>query len=165
MKRYGIFLTAALIFILAGCNSGDGKKGREPDRQETVAMEENTEEGNTEEQVETGSDEEKADALLFAEKVVSAVQERDLDALISLSSFPVYISSVETNNGVVESIEEFAELEPALIFTDGFVEAIASYDLKEIKKIKAGYVLGDGKPNVIFTDKDGAFVITDINIE
>lgn len=100
----------------------------------------------------------------FANQLKLVVKSKDLDGLIALSSFPVYISSVETNNGVVESIEEFAELDPAGIFTEEFMDAVIAFDSQKITETKTGYVLGDGTPNISFKEQDGVFKITGLNV-
>ncbi|MEF9939529.1 MAG: hypothetical protein RR768_05335 [Clostridium sp.] len=157
MKKYTLAVVAAItVLSIAGCG---GKETKAPEQ--TTAAETTVTEAASKKEDDAAATE----AALFAGDVAVAVKTKDLDALIKMSAFPVYISSVKTNDGVVESVEEFGEVEPATIFTDPFVKAITSFDLSKLEKTKAGYVLGEGTPNVIFTEADGSFKITGINVE
>lgn len=187
MKRYKWSMAvcaAALLFtvpVLSGCGDGKGVKTAQEQVSEAKEQKESsdTEEtkrgkedpsnpsdaGHTESGQELGETSDEVSVGDFAKTLMNAVKTKDLDALIQCSGFPVTISSVKTNGGVIEGVEEFGEVAPDTIFTDAFVKSITSFDLKRIVKGEDGFVVGDEKNSIVFDEKNGKFVITAINVK
>lgn len=190
MKRYKWSMAvcaAALLFtvpVLSGCGDGKGVKTAQeqvseakgqkesPDTEETKRGEEDpsnsSDAGHAESGQELGETSDESGEVSvgdFAKTLMNAVKTKDLDALIQCSGFPVTISSVKTNGGVIEGVEEFGEVDPDTIFTDAFVKSITSFDLKRIVKGEGGFVVGDEKNSIVFDEKNGKFVITAINVK
>lgn len=190
MKRYKWSMAvcaAALLFtvpVLSGCGDGKGVKTAQEQVSEAKEQKESsdTEEtkrgkedpsnpsdaGHTESGQELGETSDESGEVSvgdFAKTLMNAVKTKDLDALIQCSGFPVTISSVKTNGGVIEGVEEFGEVAPDTIFTDAFVKSIISFDLKRIVKGEGGFVVGDEKNSIVFDEKNGKFVITAINVK
>lgn len=182
MRRYKWSIAvcaAALLFAvpaLSGCGGGKDvrasqeqgseAKGRKEssDTEETERGEEDTSNTSNVGQSESGGSEE-VSLGGFAATLMKAVEAKDLDALIKCSGFPVTISSVKTNGGVIEGVEEFGEVDPELIFTEDFVKSITNFDLKRIVKGESGFVVGDEKNSIVFDEKDGTFAITAIHVK
>lgn len=162
---------AATFILLALSATACGQKAAgNVQTTEAMTTEAETTVGETAQEGEKES--EASDTADFSKKLTEftvdlklVVKSKDLDGLIAMSAFPVYISSVETNEGIVESVEEFGEIDPSSIFTEDFTDVIISYDLKKVTKTEAGYVIGEGTPNITFKEQDGTFKITGLNIK
>ena len=76
------------------------------DENESVALEEN----------QNFSDLENSDYKGFAGQVVQAVTAKDMNALADLMHYPVYISFVKDNDGVVSDKDSFLALDPEMVF-------------------------------------------------
>ncbi len=102
------------------------------------------------------------EVIAFADQVKEAVAAKDLDALSALITYPVYVGIGE--GSVVESADGLAEIGAEAVFDDSLVSAIDAFDNATLTEVGAGYVMGDGKPNVTFNkQEDGSFGITGIN--
>ena len=102
------------------------------------------------------------EAAAFADQVKEAVAAKDMDALSALIAYPVYVGIEE--GAVVEDAAAFAELGAESVFDESLVSAIDAFDNAALVEVGAGYVMGDGKPNIIFNkQEDGSFGITGIN--
>ena len=102
------------------------------------------------------------EAAAFADQVKEAVAAKDMDALSALIAYPVYVGIEE--GAVVEDADAFAALGAELVFDESLVSAIDAFDNAALVEVGAGYVMGDGKPNIIFNkQEDGSFGITGIN--
>lgn len=99
--------------------------------------------------------------LSFAADIILTVQAKDLNLLAEYTAYPVYIGIGEGKE--IASKEEFLDLNADEIFTGELVEAVSSINLFEITEVKAGIVLGDAKPNIIFSEVKGEFGICGIN--
>ncbi len=112
----------------------------------------------------TGAEEAEADpkVMAFANQVKEAVAAKDLDALSALIAYPVYVGIEE--GAVIEDADALAELGAEAVFDESLVSAIDAFDNATLVEVGAGYVMGDGKPNIIFDrQEDGSFGITGIN--
>ena len=138
------------------------------EEQEVQAPEDAAEEQEAEAPEDTADDAATDDAavdpevIAFADQIKEAVAAKDLDALGGLIAYPVYVGIGE--GSTVESADGLAEIGADAIFDDSLVEAIDAFDNTTLTEVGAGYVMGDGKPNVIFArQEDGSFGITGIN--
>ncbi len=102
------------------------------------------------------------EAAAFADQIKEAVAAKDMDALSALIAYPVYVGIEE--GAVVEDAAAFAELGAETVFDESLVSAIDAFDNATLVEVGAGYVMGDGKPNITFNkQEDGSFGITGIN--
>lgn len=102
------------------------------------------------------------EAAAFADQVKEAVAAKDLDALGALISYPVYVGIEE--GAVIEDADALAALGAETVFDESLVSAIDAFDNATLVEVGAGYVMGDGKPNITFNkQEDGSFGITGIN--
>lgn len=125
-----------------------------------------TEQSESESGTEADGAEEEAEAdpkvMAFANQVKEAVAAKDLDALSALIAYPVYVGIEE--GAVIEDADALAELGAEAVFDESLVSAIDAFDNATLVEVGAGYVMGDGKPNIIFDrQEDGSFGITGIN--
>ncbi len=98
------------------------------------------------------------DNTSFAENIQSAMADKDLAALADLCSYPLAV-----NGEVVEDKESFLALGEDTIFTEERCAVIAAVDVSALEETKAGVIMGDATPNIIFKSVDGNFGITGIN--
>lgn len=98
------------------------------------------------------------DATAFAQNIQSAMADKDLEALADLCSYPLAV-----NGEVVENREAFLALGEDAIFTEERCAVIAAVDVRALEETKAGVIMGDATPNVIFKSVDGNLGITGIN--
>ncbi len=107
------------------------------------------------------------DGLSTAGDVIIAVENKNLDALISSTHFPVYVG---VGDGLtIKNADEFKnKVKDTDIFTDELVNSVSHTDLLDLPETKAGLVLSSGNndtPNIIISkDKDGNWGITGINL-
>lgn len=123
------------------------------DENESVALEEN----------QNFSDLENSDYKGFASQIVQAVTAKDMNALADLMHYPVYISFVKDNDGVVSDKDSFLALDPEMVFDSALVEAVQAADLEALEPSMAGVVIGEDTPNVIINSSDGTLGIVGMN--
>lgn len=165
MKKWKILLAAGmLIFGCAGCGkqeagnvSPSGNDSAEEIRTENVQTENEVEEKNDnyqdlEEKGENG------EIVSFAEKIQSAMADKDMEALADLCSYPLAV-----NGEVVEDKDAFMELGGDVIFTEERCAVVADTDVSTLEETMAGVIMGDATPNIIFKSVDGNLGITGIN--
>lgn len=102
-------------------------------------------------------------AVEFGEEVKEVIAAKDLEALADLASYPLYIGF--SDGGVsVETREDFIALGEERIFTQEYVDGMASADTGNLSASKAGFSLTDsGRPNVIFGVSNGKLRIVGMN--
>lgn len=97
----------------------------------------------------------------FAERIKQVVEEQDMEALADLVCYPLYVGrkdgSISVNNR-----EELIALGAETIFTPELSEAIQQA-AGELSPSRAGFVLADGRPNIVFGVRDGKLGIQGIN--
>jgi predicted lipid-binding transport protein (Tim44 family) len=64
-----------------------------------------------------------ADVTAMAGKIQSAFADKDMAALADLCAYPVYVSSVTDNDGIINSKEDFEKLDPSTVFTDEYLQS------------------------------------------
>lgn len=101
---------------------------------------------------------ENGDATAFAQKIQSAMADKDLEALADLCSYPLAV-----NGDVVENKEAFLALGEDVVFTEERCAVIAAVDVQALEETMAGVIMGDATPNIIFQSVDGNLGITGIN--
>lgn len=101
---------------------------------------------------------ENGDATAFAQKIQSAMADKDLEALANLCSYPLAV-----NGDVVENKEAFLALGEDVVFTEERCAVIAAVDVQALEETMAGVIMGDATPNIIFQSVDGNLGITGIN--
>lgn len=99
----------------------------------------------------------------FAGKIKEAVADRNMDALSSLASYPLYVGFKD--GGVwAGSPEELAALGTDRIFTPELSAAVEAAGGETLSPSMAGFVLKkDGIPNIVFGVSDGALAVKGIN--
>ena len=99
----------------------------------------------------------------FAGKVKEAVADRDMDALASLASYPLYVGFKD--GGVsAGSPEELAALGTDRIFTPELAVAVEAAGDETLSPSMAGFVLKkDGTPNIVFGVSEGVLAVKGIN--
>lgn len=102
------------------------------------------------------------DAKEFAEKVKNATAKKDLEALASLTAFPVYVGLPGVD--VVETKEDFLKLGAETVFTEELVKSVEMADIDNLKPSMAGFsISSEGTVNVNFGVVDGVLAINGIN--
>ena len=99
----------------------------------------------------------------FAGKVKEAVADRDMDALASLASYPLYVGFKD--GGVsAGSPEELAALGTDRIFTPELAAAVEAAGDETLSPSMAGFVLKkDGTSNIVFGVSEGVLAVKGIN--
>ena len=99
----------------------------------------------------------------FAGKVKEDVADRDMDALASLASYPLYVGFKD--GGVsAGSPEELAALGTDRIFTPELAAAVEAAGDETLSPSMAGFVLKkDGTPNIVFGVSEGVLAVKGIN--
>ena len=102
-------------------------------------------------------------ATAFAKKVKAAVADRDMDALSSLASYPLYVGFKD--GGVsAGSPEELAALGTDRIFTPELSAAVEAAEEETLTPSMAGFVLkNEGTPNIVFGVSGGVLAVKGIN--
>lgn len=105
----------------------------------------------------------KEEITAFAGKVKEAVADRDMDALASLASYPLYVGFKD--GGVsAGSPEELAALGTDRIFTPELAAAVEAAGDETLSPSMAGFVLKkDGTPNIVFGVSEGVLAVKGIN--
>lgn len=160
MKKWRLFtITALVILSCAGCGTPEAtapppvESAPVDDAQtEEVTAAKNDNYSDLEEKGEGG------DVKAFAEKIQSAMADKDMEALANLCSYPLAV-----NGEVVESKEAFLALDESAIFTEERCAVIAAVDDSTLEETMAGVIMGDATPNIIFNSVDGNLGITGIN--
>ena len=165
MKKWKLILAAGIMaFACAGC--GAQTTGNVLPAQDDPAVEAEAENEPSESEAEETNDsnaaaEEKGaggETEAFAEQIQAAMTDQDLEALADLCAYPLAV-----NGEVVESREAFMELGVDVIFTEERCAVIAAVDISALEETKAGFIMGDATPNIIFQSVDGKPGITGIN--
>lgn len=101
-------------------------------------------------------------ATAFAKKVKAAVADRDMDALSSLASYPLYVGFKD--GGVwAGSPEELAALGTDRIFTPELSAAVEAAEEETLTPSMAGFVLkNEGTPNIVFGVSGGVLAVKGI---
>ena len=120
-------------------------------------------EGTVLEENQNFEDLENSDYQGFAEEVVGAITSKDMNALAELMHYPVYISFVKENEGVVNDKESFLALDPEMVFDSALIEAAEAADLTTLEPSMAGVVIGEDTPNVIINSSEGQLGIVGMN--
>ena len=120
-------------------------------------------EGTALEENQNFEDLESSDYQGFAEEVVGAITSKDMNALAELMHYPVYISFVKENDGVVNDKESFLALDPEMVFDSALIEAAEAADLTTLEPSMAGVVIGEETPNVIINSSEGQLGIVGMN--
>ena len=120
-------------------------------------------EGTVLEENQNFEDLENSDYQGFAEEVVGAITSKDMNALAELMHYPVYISFVKENDGVVNDKESFLALDPEMVFDSALIEAAEAADLTTLEPSMAGVVIGEDTPNVIINSSEGQLGIVGMN--
>ena len=182
-----LLLTAAL-FLLAGCGqsktpSEDSAAGQSQQSEQTLtgqtdpAGEADTEKDPSsgeapatadtrEESGQTYTDNFSVDeevAAAFAEKIQTAVADKDLEGLADLMMFPNYVGFPEDPQ-FVDTREAFLELGAERVFTEELMTEIRTADLSTLEPSQAGFILSaSGCPNIVFVVAEGNLAIVGIN--
>ena len=99
----------------------------------------------------------------FAGKVKEAVADRDMDALASLASYPLY-AGFKDGGVSAGSPEELAALGTDRIFTPELAAAVEAAGDETLSPSMAGFVLKkDGTPNIVFGVSEGVLAVKGIN--
>ena len=131
---------------------------------EGVQVEEISDEEMAKLQSEAAAKLEKTDYRSYAKELVEIVKNKDMEGLADHIDFPVFISCVKTNGGMVDTKEDFMKLDPAEIFSDEMEAVIEKVDVDTLEPVMAGIVLGDGAPNIILgITADGELAVTGMN--
>ena len=120
-------------------------------------------EGTVLEENQNFEDLENSDYQGFAEEVVGAITSKDMNALAELMHYPVYISFVKENEGVVNDKDSFLALDPEMVFDSALIEAVEAADLTTLEPSMAGVVIGEETPNVIINSSEGQLGIVGMN--
>ena len=125
-----------------------------------------TEEAPAEEDASAGLDNfdvDQEEVSAFAEQIKEAVAAKDLEALADLTAFPVYVGVSE--NGVVESRDEFLELGADAVITPELQEAVAGTDAEALSASMAGFtMMTEGvSGSITFGMTESGLAITGIN--
>lgn len=100
----------------------------------------------------------------FAIKIINAVKAMNVDELASLTNFPVFVDKGGDSKGPVDDAETFKKIDSDVLFTEALVERMGNYNLFDLEYTDAGFVMGDGGPNITFdVDDDGILGIIGIN--
>lgn len=159
-KNWKVFtITAIMVLACVGCGA---QKTNAPAPAESAPTSDVQTEEETAEKNDNYSDlEEKGengDVKAFAEKIKTAMADKDLTALADLCSYPLAV-----NGEVVENKEAFLALDADSVFTEERCAVIAAVDDSTLEETMAGVIMGDATPNIIFKSVDGNLGITGIN--
>lgn len=160
MKNWKLItITAIMVLACVGCGA---QKADSPAPSESAPMNDVQTEEETAERNDNYSDlEEKGesgDVKAFAEKIKSAMADKDLEALADLCSYPLAV-----NGEVIEDKDAFLALDADTVFTEERCAVIAGVDDSALEETMAGVIMGDATPNIIFKSVDGNLGITGIN--
>ena len=160
MKNWKLItITAIMVLACVGCGA---QKADSPAPSESAPVNDVQTEEETAERNDNYSDlEEKGesgDVKAFAEKIKSAMADKDLEALADLCSYPLAV-----NGEVIEDKDAFLALDADTVFTEERCAVIAGVDDSALEETMAGVIMGDATPNIIFKSEDGNLGITGIN--
>lgn len=105
------------------------------------------------------------EAIEYALVLIQTMEFMDQDTLGTMLTYPCYVCSGDIDQ-VVDDQAAFSALNRETLFSEDLLKAVADYNLFNLESTEAGYVLGDGKPNVIFkedTSLENGFGVTGIN--
>jgi|GEM_PF-998658 len=105
------------------------------------------------------------DALSAAGTVIMLTENKDLNGLASVCSYPVYVGA-KGGKTVKDQAEFLKNFTADDIFTDTFVKAVSGTSLMDIGISDAGMVVSanGAKPDVIISKTDDGWNITGINV-
>lgn len=161
MKKWKILaITAIIALACIGCGTQEETAAVSPVENASVdevpteeaVGERNDNYNDLEEKSENG------DATAFAQKIQSAMADKDLEALADLCSYPLAV-----NGEVIENKEAFLSLDKDTVFSEERCAVIAAVDVQALEETMAGIIMGDATPNIIFQSVDGNLGITGIN--
>ena len=144
----------------AGASAEVSERGAETESEEAQTEQEDraAREQDNGGQAESASGNEGNEVIAFAEKIRTAMAEKDMEAIADLCSYPVGV-----NGEVVEDRDAFMELGADTVFTEERCAAIAAVDVSTLEETMAGVIMGEATPNIIFKSVDGTLGITGIN--
>ncbi len=160
MKNWKLItITAIMVLACVGCGA---QKADSPAPSESAPVNDVQTEEETAERNDNYSDleekDESGDVKAFAEKIKSAMADKDLEALADLCSYPLAV-----NGEVIEDKDAFLALDADTVFTEERCAVIAGVDDSALEETMAGVIMGDATPNIIFKSVDGNLGITGIN--
>lgn len=98
----------------------------------------------------------------FAIKIIEAVREMSIPKLRELINFPLFIDTGTYAGPMNDDV--FRGMDTEQVFTEELVDRIAFFNLFNLQYTYAGFVMGDGGPNITFSvDDDGILGIIGIN--
>lgn len=103
----------------------------------------------------------KLEQLSFAAEIILAVKYKDMEGLAGLVAYPVYVGAADPE--IVESKEDFLAIGIEKVITEEMIQAITGVNLFNISEAEAGIVLGEERPNIIFSGKAKECGITGMN--
>ena len=99
----------------------------------------------------------------FAIKIINAVRSMDLEALSDLTNFPVFLQTGSFSSHI-DTPGEFEAINSEKIFSPEFVDRLLNYNLFDLQYTSAGFVMGDGSPNITFdVDDNGILGVIGMN--
>ena len=112
---------------------------------------------DTEQNENTGSE-----YAAFAEKIRTAFDEKNLEELSDLMTYPAYLSL--SGGIVVETKEDFQKLDADEVFASSMISMLDHADLSALTSYESGVTIGDGVPCITFQkNEDGTYGITGVN--
>lgn len=105
------------------------------------------------------------DALYKVGQALLAVRDKNLDALASMATYPLYLG-LASGNEVDNKDELLQKYTAEQIFTDAFCESVLHADLLTIKAADGNLVVSadGGRPNMIFTKTDAGYKLSAVNV-
>lgn len=98
----------------------------------------------------------------FAIKIINEVRNMSISGLRELINFPLFIDTGAYAGPMNDDV--FRNINSEQVFTEELVERIANYNLFDLQFTRAGFVMGEGGPNITFSvDEDGILGIIGIN--
>lgn len=176
-KKVIAAIMISAVIGLSGCGVSGNTSGSVESAEETTGPSESTtskdnkteqskEESDNPEEISSGEKamSQDSDYRTLAKKVQSIIGERDMEKLKTAVVYPCYVG---VGDGViVDSEEEFMDLNPDEVLTDELIEAVQGADADSIKLAEVGLVLSNktGKPNIIIgLGEDNQIGIVGIN--
>lgn len=91
------------------------------------------------------------EVLQYATLVIQTVKFMDQETLAGMMTYPTYVGVGDIDETVKDEAA-FMALDRDTLFPEDLVGAVADYNLFHLESTEAGYVLGEGKPNIIFKE-------------
>lgn len=154
-------LSGVLSVIRISLDAGqDEVEGEEGDSDSSADAD-----GDDNDSEEEGESDEEATLEAYRQAVQDiqyAVAEGSLKKLSSYIRFPLTIKSLDVT---VNSAKEFQDLDPSLIFTSTWVDAVVAYDANNIKSNTRTITLGDNTHSLVCRIKNDSVVITELHVD